>query len=445
MAGLLDGFSEFVKTPEGQGLLAATFGGLAGARSGAPINSLGRAGLAGLQGYGGALDRQQQMAEAEQTKRLREKQMGLYQAQAERMKAQAAQEQAALEADKRKREAIPTLWAPKVSQGTFSVPEMGGVEMFSTGAKVDKPSMASAPTFDVQAALRAGLTAEEIVKYAGLGDIGKQEVKDWQDIEGAGGTKIRQGFDRFGQPVGTGVNGYVAPVQVNQGDKVSFVKPSAGVTLPVGMSPSERDSSARGWAGVRQAGERLSMDKAKAAAEAANGGYSNKPLPATALKMQNEAVDAISTASGINEQLSKVGQQIKDGKLSFGPVSNALNGALNTMGMSNEQSRNLASFKSTMEKLRNDSLRLNSGVQTDGDAQRAWNELFQNINDTALVQQRLTEITAINKRAEELQRLKVDQIRGNYNAPPMDFKPLLSVPSGATSSTSKTVNFGDLK
>lgn len=53
MAGLLD----FVNTPEGQGLLAATFGGLAGARRGQPINSLGRAGLAGLGGYTGAQDR----------------------------------------------------------------------------------------------------------------------------------------------------------------------------------------------------------------------------------------------------------------------------------------------------------------------------------------------------------------------------------------------------
>ena len=43
--GLLDGFSEFVKTPEGQGLLSAVAGGLAGARRGAPLNSIGIGGL----------------------------------------------------------------------------------------------------------------------------------------------------------------------------------------------------------------------------------------------------------------------------------------------------------------------------------------------------------------------------------------------------------------
>lgn len=54
MNGLLD----FAKTPAGQGLLAAFSGGLAGARRGQPINSLGRAGLAGVEGYSNALQTQ---------------------------------------------------------------------------------------------------------------------------------------------------------------------------------------------------------------------------------------------------------------------------------------------------------------------------------------------------------------------------------------------------
>lgn len=61
--GLLDQFSEFAKTPEGQGLLSAAFGGLAGAKRGQPLNSIGRAGLAGLTGYSTAIDRQGDEAE----------------------------------------------------------------------------------------------------------------------------------------------------------------------------------------------------------------------------------------------------------------------------------------------------------------------------------------------------------------------------------------------
>lgn len=54
----MDGLLDFVKTPEGQGLLAAAFGGLAGARRGAPVNTLGIAGLAGLTGYSTAQSRE---------------------------------------------------------------------------------------------------------------------------------------------------------------------------------------------------------------------------------------------------------------------------------------------------------------------------------------------------------------------------------------------------
>lgn len=55
--GLLDDFSAFVSTPEGQGLLSAAFGGMAGARKGQPWNTAGIAGMSGLHGYTSALDR----------------------------------------------------------------------------------------------------------------------------------------------------------------------------------------------------------------------------------------------------------------------------------------------------------------------------------------------------------------------------------------------------
>lgn len=88
MAGLLDQFASFAQTPEGQGLLAATFGGLAGARRGQPINSLGRAGLAGLAGYSGAQDRITQEAESATQRRFREMQMQGLEAQIAKQVAQ---------------------------------------------------------------------------------------------------------------------------------------------------------------------------------------------------------------------------------------------------------------------------------------------------------------------------------------------------------------------
>lgn len=146
----------------------------------------------------------------------------------------------------------------------------------------------------------------------------------------------------------------------------------------------------------------------------------NKPIPTAALKMQQSELDALSTASGIDGQLGRIQGQLESGKLSFGPVSNLINQARNASGMSTEESRNQASFRSTLEKLRNDSLRLNAGVQTDGDAQRAWNELFTNLNDTDLVKQRLGEIRGINTRAAQIRKLNVDGIRANYGRDPLD-------------------------
>lgn len=181
-----------------------------------------------------------------------------------------------------------------------------------------------------------------------------------------------------------------------------------------------------------RARERLEFDKTKPQAQVGPDGRPVKPMPATALKMQNEALDMIGIASSIQADLGTIEQQLNTGALDFGPVKNLMSQGLNMAGMSNEQSRNYSTFKSSMEKLRNDSLRLNKGVQTDGDAQRAWNELFQNINDSKLVAQRLKEIKAINARAVDLRKREVEDIRNNYNQPQYDFSGQTNVPSAVT-------------
>lgn len=145
-----------------------------------------------------------------------------------------------------------------------------------------------------------------------------------------------------------------------------------------------------------------------------------KPLPVSALKMQQEGVDAIGTASGIRADLGELRMQVETGALDLGPMKNLWNKGRNWAGWSSPQSRNLQSFTATLQKLRNDSLRLNKGVQTDGDAQRAWAELIDNINDPKAVSQRLQEIDAINERAVLLHQSNVDNVRNNYGLDPLD-------------------------
>lgn len=159
--------------------------------------------------------------------------------------------------------------------------------------------------------------------------------------------------------------------------------------------------------------ERLDWEK--------SGGKANaKPLPAAALKMQNEAVDAVGAMSSLNADLGTVKSNLESGALNLGMFSNLANKARNFGGLSTEESRNLATFQATLERLRNESLRLNKGVQTEGDAIRSWNEILANINDPELVKQRLDEVMRTNQRAVELRNLEVDNIRSNYGHDPLD-------------------------
>jgi hypothetical protein len=140
----------------------------------------------------------------------------------------------------------------------------------------------------------------------------------------------------------------------------------------------------------------------------------DKPMPVGALRLQLDASEALSVADGVDELLSGFERQIEEGVLDLGPVNNLTYQARNAANQSTPQSRAYGSFVAGLEKLRNDSLRLNKGVQTDGDAQRAWNELMANINDGKLVKQRLAEIRKINARGARLQQEKMDQIESNY-------------------------------
>jgi len=81
--------------------------------------------------------------------------------------------------------------------------------------------------------------------------------------------------------------------------------------------------------------------------DAAAGGYSNKPLPATALKMQNEGLDKLAIASNNNSKLANVVKQIDDGKLNLGLTSNLVGPARTSVGPRDDSTGNLSSFKST--------------------------------------------------------------------------------------------------
>jgi len=143
-------------------------------------------------------------------------------------------------------------------------------------------------------------------------------------------------------------------------------------------------------------------------------------LPPSIQQAEDGDIEAIQLATAIGKDLGALNKQLDQGTLALGPVTNLTSRAKNFAGVSDEVSRNFATFKSTLEKLRNDSLRLNKGVQTEGDAQRAWDEILSNMNDVEYVKQRLAEVQEINNRAALFRDQQIQNRRQSYGREALD-------------------------
>jgi len=156
-------------------------------------------------------------------------------------------------------------------------------------------------------------------------------------------------------------------------------------------------------------------------------GKKEAPMPAAAVAMQQDLTDAIGATTLMNDKMRGFAKDIEDGKLKFGPVSNLLNKARNYTGNSTPESVAFSRFKASMEKLRNDSLRLNKGVQTEGDAVRAWNEMFDNLNDAEVIKARLSDIMEYNKKAALQKKAMLSELRSNFGKGALDTVPFDAV------------------
>jgi len=136
-----------------------------------------------------------------------------------------------------------------------------------------------------------------------------------------------------------------------------------------------------------------------------------KPLSTSAQKSEDKDFDAIDTSGGILTDLDYFTDLIKDKKLDFGFGEGLVDSLLSSVGAAGEEEVNSAQFNTFLEKLRNDTLRLNAGVQTEGDAKRALNEIIANKNDTKIVQAQLERLRDINERAIELRKRNINRRR----------------------------------
>jgi hypothetical protein len=196
------------------------------------------------------------------------------------------------------------------------------------------------------------------------------------------------------------------PVNVAAG--ATLVDPVTGETVATGAPQNVV---------VGQGGTLFQAQPGGGAQIVGQGATPGRQLTATEQRQLFDDQEIVQGMTGVNERLSGFLRQIDTGELQFGAFEGGADAVRNFFGQSDPESRNSASFQAALENLRNESLRLNSGVQTEGDAQRAWNELLANLNDTDLVRQRLTEIMQLNERAVAFRSARVADLENRQRGP----------------------------
>lgn len=255
MAGLLD---SIFNTPEGRlgiGLLA-----MAGPQS-RPMGVGER--------IAGALQQQdaykQQLAEQESNKLRNEFQAE----QMAGMRRKNSREDAAMKAAMRKQQALSGLW----SGGSPALaPLMGDAE---SGILPSPGKPATLGQFDVQAALRAGYSPEEIEKLASLRNVGLDEVA--RTMTGMqNGREVSQQFDKFGRPVGQGMEQFRAPIMQNLGNQTVALNPFSlqkMQSFAMGMTPGQAASNNIALQNLGLSRARFDFEKEKNKAEGGSNGY----------------------------------------------------------------------------------------------------------------------------------------------------------------------------
>jgi len=226
--------------------------------------------------------------------------------------------------------------------------------------------------------------------------------------------QVKQGMAAQGLPV---------TELIDEGDHIHWAwggktNPSGQVVASGGAKPQYRPATAQEKAeyGLRpdqpaQVGPDGKFEPLQTAA--------TKPLPVAIQKAEDDDYSAIDGHQVIADQLGGFINQLKTGALNLGLVRNEVAKANTYMGRATAEDRNYNSFVSGMKKMRDDSLALNNGTQTEGDAIRAWEQLFANMNDEGVVMQRLNEIQAVNARAVRFRQQQIDRRRTRNGAEPV--------------------------
>lgn len=126
-----------------------------------------------------------------------------------------------------------------------------------------------------------------------------------------------------------------------------------------------------------------------------------KTLPAYAFKAEGEDLDTAMQAVNLSGQVDNQIKSLITNKVDFSPVNKARLTTKAFAGSTDPDVLAYNEYNNFMTRLVNESLRLNKGVQTEGDAQRAFKEL-SSARSTADVIRSLEKIRDINAKAAAL-------------------------------------------
>lgn len=292
-----------------------------------------------------------------------------------------------------------------------------------------------------------GLTSNEKVDLGALGQSQdfamRQAVYDRAtlgDLAGAGAASLGLTTKPLEM---TKIAGDVAYNPYAQSDQTVNVTPLGEATIG-----QRRASAASSYASAARTRQAAGIDAAEfglkrsgqwnPGGKSAGGtlGDSGKPLPVGALKDLLAVEDALGGTAVLNDIIQKNAARLADGTLKISPQNAALAWGRTGLGMATEGDVALNEWKSDLTKIVNESLRLNKGVQTEGDAQRAANELMS-ANDPRTAAAALARLAKFNRQAVELHTRKQDIINANYGrsgtpgVAPRDFGGTLGDPPSA--------------
>lgn len=163
-------------------------------------------------------------------------------------------------------------------------------------------------------------------------------------------------------------------------------------------------------------------DRAAAERRAAMGNQPKppKPLPGFALRIVDDAKQAIAATGESSMLVNSAINKLEKGEVNLGLFANAKSRARNYAGVSDDNSRAYADILQTFEKLRANYLLLAKGVQTEGDAIRAWNaEIGESVeNDNKLALQQLKKARALTERSVQMQNDRIGTVYSNFGQEP---------------------------